>query len=168
MDENAKRFARRILLLHLLALAVVLALVGLAFDEIYNSTREQVIEQAESRQELLASQTARGIESYYQYILDNLDLLRKAENDEPTTERSTAEARPATTRPFAGRPIPDLQAGQRALASGANPLVSQILWKQLEGRVCLMFGVDGTALHKPDAGGARSSAPPRPTPRRRK
>jgi serine phosphatase RsbU (regulator of sigma subunit) len=144
MDENAKRFARRILLLHLLALVIVLALVGLAFDEIYNSTRDQVIAQAKSRQELLASQTARGIESYYQYILDNLDLLRKAENDEPTTERAV-EARPPTTRPFGGRFGNDVAAGERALASGRSPLVSQILWKQLEGRVCLMFGVDGLA-----------------------
>jgi serine phosphatase RsbU (regulator of sigma subunit) len=164
MDENAKRFARRILLLHLLALAVVLALVGLAFDEIYNSTRDQVIEQAESRQELLASQTARGIESYYQYILDNLDLLRKAENDEPTTER-TPEIRPPTTRPFGGRAITDFQAGERALASGRNPLVSQILWKQLEGRVCLMFGVDGTALTTPTPSlRVIGSTEPNPTP----
>src|SRR5271154_2428446 len=100
MDENAKRFARRILLLHLLALVVVLTLVGLAADEIYNDTRDQVIEQAKSRQELLASQTARAIEGYCQYILDNLDLFRKAENSEVTTEPARAANIPPAINPI--------------------------------------------------------------------
>ena len=134
MDADAKRFARRILLLHLLALVVVLSLVALASDEIYNNTRDQVIAQAKSRQELLASQTAKGIESYYQYILDNLDLVRKAEGDESTTE-STVTTRAAI-----------IGANQRAIVPGRNPIISQILWRQLDGRANLIFSVDGPSL----------------------
>lgn len=98
MDENAKRYARRVLLIHLLLLVAVLAPVASAAREIYSSTREQVIEQATSRQSLLASQTARGIESYYQSILNNLDLLRRAENDNAPGEKASVPKAPVPTR----------------------------------------------------------------------
>ncbi len=136
MDENAKRYARRVLLIHLLLLVAVLALVASAAREIYSSTREQVIEQATSRQSLLASQTARGIESYYQSILNNLDLLRRAENDDAPGEKASVPEAPVPTRTVA------------SVARGS--LLGPILWKQLEGRISLLFGIDRDMLSRQD------------------
>src|SRR5438309_6606537 len=95
MEETARRYARRILLVHLLLLAVVLGGVALASREIYLSTRDEVVSQARARQTLLVSQTARGIESYYQSIINNLDLLRRAENEEGATTGPAAATMPA-------------------------------------------------------------------------
>ena len=95
MDENAKRFARKILLAHVLILLVVLGSVVAAGREIYNSTRDQVISQAEERQKLLARQTANGIESHYQSIFNDLDLVRREETDETGAEKPSTE--PADT-----------------------------------------------------------------------
>ena len=58
MEDAAKKFARRILLIHLALLAVVIGLVFFASREVYKQTREQATEQAKSRQALLAAQTA--------------------------------------------------------------------------------------------------------------
>jgi serine phosphatase RsbU (regulator of sigma subunit) len=163
MDDNAKRFARRILFVHGLLLLVVLATVAMASREIYQNTREQMIAQAEDRQKLLARQTASGIESHYQSILNDLDLLRRAENDEtgaekPTTEPSAAAAPPAplTTEQKAERAaarasgqrvplfgqMPTLSgavSGLFAPSGGRNPIIGQVIWKQVSGRVSLLF-----------------------------
>jgi serine phosphatase RsbU (regulator of sigma subunit) len=132
MDLNAKRFARKILLIHLLLLIVVLATVAGAGYEIYTKTREQLIEQAEDRQKLLAKQTASGIESHYQSILNDLDLMHREEN-----EQTDAEI-PAANRPTES---PIEKATDRTLA-GRSPIIGQIMWKQLEGRVSLLFALD--------------------------
>lgn len=86
MEESSRRFARRILLLHVLVLLAVLALVGLLARDVYFNARDEVLEQATARQELLADQTARGIESQYQAVLNNLDLFRRAEGEDATTQ----------------------------------------------------------------------------------
>jgi serine phosphatase RsbU (regulator of sigma subunit) len=80
MELAVRRFARNILILHLGLLALVLALVFFASRAIRESAREQALHQAQSRQELLANQTARGIEGFYQSILSDLDLLPPAES----------------------------------------------------------------------------------------
>jgi serine phosphatase RsbU (regulator of sigma subunit) len=136
MEVQAKRFTRRVLLAHFLVLGIVLALIGLTAREIYKSTVEQVLAQAESRQMLLGNVAAHGIESYYQSILNNLDLLRGAENEEPTT----APARPTQS-----------QLAERAIGNTSRGnFLGPILWKQLQGRVSLLFGVDRQRLGQPN------------------
>jgi hypothetical protein len=139
MDLNAKRFARRILIIHLLLLIVVLATVATAGWQIYTRTREQLIAQAEDRQKLLAKQTASGIESHYQSILNDLDLMHREEN-----EQTEAEV------PAADRPAETLieKATDRTLNSRA-PIIGQIMWKQLEGRVSLLFALDHPGTEPP-------------------
>ncbi len=132
MDVNAKRFARRILAIHLALLIIVLATVAEAAREIYTRTREQMIAQAEERQKLLAKETTSGIQSHYQSILNDLDLVHRAENEQ------TDPAVPAIDRPAQTL----LQrANDRALGSRA-PIIGQVMWKQLDGRVSLLFSID--------------------------
>src|SRR5690349_10568231 len=111
MDLAARRYARNILLWHLVLLAAVITIVFFAARNVYDETRAEALNEAAHRQEFLATQTARGIESFYQSILDNLDLLRRSDSDS------------ATSPALSPGPI-----GPRAL------LLGPILWKQLEDR----------------------------------
>jgi serine phosphatase RsbU (regulator of sigma subunit) len=161
MDLNARRYARRILALHGVLLLIVLIAVAGAAREIYENTREQLIKQAEERQKLLARQTASGIESHYQSIINDLDLLRRAETDETGAEKPTTApaALPVEVNPI-GPPMTQAERAQRNAARAAgrfnpslpgavsslfgssgsrNPIVGQIMWKQLAGRVSLLF-----------------------------
>ena len=98
MEDAAKKFARRILLIHLALLMGVIAIVLFASREVYQQTRDQAMEQAKVRQSLLAAQTARGIEAFYHSIFSDLDLLRQADrDDDDETERPTTN--PATANP---------------------------------------------------------------------
>ncbi|MGB7159547.1 MAG: SpoIIE family protein phosphatase [Tepidisphaeraceae bacterium] len=128
MEQSAKRFATRILVSHLLLLVVVIAVVLLATRSVYDNAREQAKSQAIIRQELLARQTARGIETFYDSLLADLDLIKRAE------EQSTAAA---TTNPGAQ------QIGSRTLASS----MTATLWDQLQGRITHLFAYD-RATHK--------------------
>ena len=60
MDKSVKHFVRRILAINLLLLALVLAVVTGAARHVYNSARDQALNQARARQTLLAEQTAHG------------------------------------------------------------------------------------------------------------
>jgi serine phosphatase RsbU (regulator of sigma subunit) len=142
MDTAARRFARRILLVHVALLVLVLALVLLALREVYRSTRDEVIAQAQSRQELLTSQTARGIEGHYQSILNTLDLMRRAENEESSPTPATIVGGGPATAPAEPAPVPDRAAANAARAALFGP----ILWKQLQGRVSLLVSLDRTQL----------------------
>jgi serine phosphatase RsbU (regulator of sigma subunit) len=119
MDEAAKRFARKVLLIHLALLAAVLVVVWFASWELHTRARAQVIQQAQQREELLALQTANGVQSYYTSILSNLDLVTRTEG-EPAAE--------------AVRAATDFQTRSR--------LVTLILWQQLKDRAVRFFGVD--------------------------
>jgi serine phosphatase RsbU (regulator of sigma subunit) len=79
MEHAARRFATRTVISHVLLLCVVVAVVVVATRSVYRSAREQAFEQAIVRQEVLARQTARGIESFYSAILSDLDLVKRAE-----------------------------------------------------------------------------------------
>ena len=125
MEEAARRYARKILLLHLLLLVLIAAAVAIAARQVHQRAREEVIRQAARRQELLASQTARGIENYYASILGNLDLIQRGEQDEQQS------------RPGAFMPLPDIFG--RAGGRGSLAL-APLLWHQLDGRVSHLFG----------------------------
>src|SRR5439155_7366116 len=47
--------------------------------EIYISARRQALDQVRVRQEMLAAQAARGIAYFYRNLLDDLDLLARAD-----------------------------------------------------------------------------------------
>src|SRR3954451_4576905 len=98
MELAVRRFARNILLIHLALLAVVLGIVFFATRAIEESARRQALGQAQRRQEQLATQTARGIRGFYKGILDDMDLLPRAE---PRSEEGSGEpgAREASTLP---------------------------------------------------------------------
>ncbi|MGA2233657.1 MAG: hypothetical protein ABSH22_22345, partial [Tepidisphaeraceae bacterium] len=75
MQDRPQRFISRILLFHGLLLLAVLTLVALASAEIYRSTSTHAIEQAQSRQELLADETSRAISTFYSSIIGDLGWL---------------------------------------------------------------------------------------------
>jgi serine phosphatase RsbU (regulator of sigma subunit) len=143
MEHAARRFARRVLLIHLVALLIIGILIFLAAREVYTAAREEALEQARKRQELLAKQTSRAIESYYRSILDNLDLQRRAEEVEsdispggrapPTSSSSslrTQDSGLSTSRPIIIR------------LSQAPNIINPLLWDQLRGRASHFFTLD--------------------------
>src|SRR5438477_7007815 len=98
MEDAARQFARKILIIHLALLVGVIGIVFFASNEVYKQTKNEATAQAKARQSLLAGQTARGIEAFYQSILNDLDLARQAGQDDGD------EADAATTQPAAPGP----------------------------------------------------------------
>jgi serine phosphatase RsbU (regulator of sigma subunit) len=148
MEDAARKFARRILLIHLALLVAVIGLVFFASREVYQETRAQATEQAKSRQALLAAQTARGIEAFYHSIFNDLDLLRQADKDEgDDTEKPT-------TNPAAGgldwRRLLKLDERPNAGNVAFQTFFGGILWKQLDGRVSILFAVNRDRLKGKD------------------
>src|ERR1700733_584955 len=128
METAARRFARWVLLVHLLLLVGVVTLVYFADRAVYHSELNQAKDQAGERQPRLAEQTARGIESYFNSILDNLELLRRAENPQA----------PALVTPTT-QPFPSLRPGQNPALRG---LFAAVLWHQLQNRASHFLIID--------------------------
>ena len=153
-------------MVHLALLVGVVGIVFFASREVYTETKRQATQQAESRQALLAAQTARGIEAFYHSIFNDLDLLRQADHD----DGDEAERPAATTQPSGpkldwrslfqldGRSIMAPVSGGRVSGPGAKvtdamqSLLSGILWKQLDGRVSMLFSVNRWGM----SGGGRA------------
>src|SRR6476659_368324 len=91
MEYEARQFARKVLLVHLAALLVVMAIVAAAARVVYFNARDQALDQAKHTQELLAKQTALGIQNYYESVSGVLNLLQPQEGD-PTTQRAAEQA----------------------------------------------------------------------------
>ncbi len=85
MEFEARRFVRKVLLVHGGLLLLVLLIVGGAVKLVYGSARTQAISQAQRTQQLLAKQTALGIQSYYESVTGVLNLLQPGEGD-PSTQ----------------------------------------------------------------------------------
>ena len=81
MAQDAPRYVRLVLAVHAALLLLVIVVVYLATREIYATTQAQAIAQAQENQALVARQTARGVEDYFDAILDTLDLLRLSERE---------------------------------------------------------------------------------------
>ncbi|MGA2499142.1 MAG: PP2C family protein-serine/threonine phosphatase [Tepidisphaeraceae bacterium] len=81
MEELARRYARKILLIHLLLLGVIAICITLAARGVYNRAREQALEQFLDKQSLLAHQTSNGIETHYRAIVSSLDILERDQRD---------------------------------------------------------------------------------------
>ncbi len=167
VSTNTRRYARRILGIHLLLLAVVLAAVALAARQIYADAYKEVVVQAEDRQRTLAVQTARGIENHYGSILTDLDLLRRADSTDAggagsgTSSAEPAKGATATPRAVTAAVAAEqmfMPAGvsrllQRFVSNpGAAQLVGGILWRQLDGRAAMLFTCSRAAVADAAAG----------------
>lgn len=150
MEDAAKHFARRIILIHLAMLMGVAAIVLFASREVYQQTKNQATEQAKARQSLLASQTSRGIEAFYHSIFSDLDLLRQADKDDDETERPTTN--PAPTPGIDWRKLLRLDERPNVINQNAafQNFFTGILWKQLTGRVEILFAVNRDRLRGRD------------------
>lgn len=134
METAVRRFARNVLLIHFALLMAVLVLVFLAAREVYRSAREHALAQAERRQMLLAEETARGVQSYYDSILSDLIMMRPVNPDDPDTEYVSPQ--PPSSQPTTP--------AARAAAGVIGPM---ILNRQLEGRVSHLFTVERGTFH---------------------
>jgi len=137
MELATRKFARKVLIIHLILLIGVIVVVIIAAAGVYHSSRKQAIAQAEQREELLAKQTAKGIESYYRSILSDLELIRRSEQQESPESLvpTTRPARGATTRPR----LADI--GAQTLPR-FGPFTAGLIWRQLQGRASHLFIVE--------------------------
>lgn len=111
MLDAVRRFATKVLLLHLLLIAVVVLGVILGAHQVYTSARAQAQEQSADRLALVAQQTAAAIETHYQGILSDLELLI-------SSQAKAAAATQAATQPGAAT----APAAALAAALAADPV----------------------------------------------
>src|SRR5688572_21712907 len=115
MDRVVRKFARRIVAIHLALFVLLLVLVGFASREIYATARHQALLQAQESQALLATQTARGVEGFYGAILAGLDLVRDAEDEIGSAVDPGEAARAAPVPPGPARRMLRDPVGPRGL-----------------------------------------------------
>src|SRR5436190_18939121 len=149
MEDAAKNFVRRVLLIHLALLLGVVGVVFFAARGVYDETQAQATEQAQSRQRMLAQQTARGIETSYRSIFSDLDLLRQADKDEDEKAEADPAAKPEKSPGGIGidwRQILRLDGPGNGGNAAFQTFFSGILWKQLQGRASVLFAVNRDRL----------------------
>ena len=137
MDRAVRKFARRVVAGHAALFVVLLLIVGFASRQIYNSAREQVFDQAEQSQALLASQTARGIEGFYTAILAGLDLVGDAGDEIGDAVDGDPKSAAGDTTPTG--PV------RRLLRDPVGPrglVFARLVARQLEGRASQVFVLD--------------------------
>jgi serine phosphatase RsbU (regulator of sigma subunit) len=148
MEDAAKKFVRRVLLIHLALLLGVVGVVFFAARGVYDETQAQATKQAQDRQRMFAQQTARGIETSYRSIFSDLDLLRQADKDED--EKAESATAPAKAEKGSGgfdwRQILRLDGPGNGGNAALQTLFSGILWKQLQGRASVLFAVNKDRL----------------------
>ncbi|HUB25940.1 MAG TPA: PP2C family protein-serine/threonine phosphatase [Tepidisphaeraceae bacterium] len=125
MQEKSNRFVLRILLWHGLLLAGVLGVVSLASTEIYESARDDAIDQAKLQQELLAYQTCRGIETFYSSIISALGWIQDRQDVSGQTPGATPDSR--------------LQTATQNLDRGPRPMAARLIAEQVGDRVSDLF-----------------------------
>lgn len=126
MEKSLRRFARRILLVHLALLAPLLGVIFIAAREVYQSARAQALEHAQKQQQLLVSQTASGLRGFYDSIFGDLELFAPVSPDEEDTEDR----------------IPDAETGEPVINNPRGLRPSVMLAQQLNGRVFHLFLVE--------------------------
>lgn len=103
MDDAAKRYARRILLVHLLVFVFLIVFVVFAAKEVYDRTKREVIARTTARQTVVLNQAARGIEGFYQVLVDDIDLLQRVEKTAPGAATTGPQATSLLWRQLQGR-----------------------------------------------------------------
>ena len=162
-------------MIHLLLLAVVIAMVYFASRSVYEQARQQALEQGEGSQELLAKQTAEGIKAFYDSIRDDLDLIHRADEEEAATAGTPATS-PTAETPTSGpatKPTgPRIALGPfsfslknvaevNAVGRGDNRMgktIELLLWWQLETRASLLFAVDADRLELKESAQVKNPA----------
>jgi serine phosphatase RsbU (regulator of sigma subunit) len=137
MDRAARRFARWVLIFHLALLGLVLLIVAVSARTLYASAREQAIDQAKQTQELLAQQTALGLQNYYDSITGVLEPLQP-----PEIEPQTPSSRPTEPEPVAPRREPPVGPIRRALDENLFTRVAPSIWKILSDKISVLFIID--------------------------
>ena len=138
MELAARQFARRVLLAQFALLLLVLLAVGMAAKYLYAGARQEVIQQSEGTQGLLARQTALGVENYYSSVTSVLNLLQPPEN---------ATTQPAPRLPVGGKLPANLRENRRRLIEG-GPFLNlfnhwgPIIWSNVNQKVSTLFVVD--------------------------
>lgn len=79
MEKAARRFAGWVLAIHVMVFVLLVVIVAVASREVYSNARAQALGQVRVRQELLAAQTARGIEAFYRNVIDQLRTQQRAD-----------------------------------------------------------------------------------------
>ena len=169
MDRRAIIFARWVLTVHVLLLLAVVGTVFFAVRDVYQTTRAQTLEQAKNAQELLADQTAEGIETLYDSIRNDLDLLRRADRDDALAAVSQLHLQQLAGGALGGVlvpvPLPPLHPianarpwngpgnGAGAALAGllrgqVSTAVAALLWRQLESRASLLFVVEADEIDR--------------------
>ena len=126
MEKSLRRFARRILLVHLALLVPLLGVIFIAAREVYQSARAQALEHAQKQQQLLVNETASGLRGYYDSIFGDLELFAPVSPDEEDTDDR----------------IPDAETGEPVINSPRGLRPSLMLAQQLNGRVFHLFLVE--------------------------
>src|SRR4051812_25557493 len=148
MELAAKRFARRVLFAHFILLFVVILTVACAVRYLYTSARVSAIEQAEHTQELLARQTALGIQNYYDSVIGVLELLQPSDEEtaaatQPSGRRPNGPQQPPPGQPRGGRPgEPQREARRRFFEGGGFAGFATSVWQSIDQRASLLFIVD--------------------------
>ena len=123
MEPSLKRFARRMLLVHLALLVPLLAVIFVATREVYQSARAQAKQQAQKQQQLLVNETASGIRGYYDSIFGDLELFKPVSPDEEDVDDR----------------IPVAESGEPVISQPRTFRPSAMLAQQLNGRVFHLF-----------------------------
>jgi serine phosphatase RsbU (regulator of sigma subunit) len=145
MDRSLKRFARRIILVHLVLLLGVLGLVIGASHAVYQSAHNQAVEQSKTQLDLLANLTASGIRGFYDGIFGDLELLKPVNPDSEDTDERTPGGDAIQFRPPPGSPPPPVAVNPRPRRNILRDMPPQIrtleeaLPYQLNGRVSHLF-----------------------------
>jgi hypothetical protein len=134
MEEAAKRYARRILLIHLLVFFVLMTFVIFTARDVYDRTRGELLEQTTTRQALLVNQTAKGIESLYDSVFDDMSMLNRVEASHIAELQLPAGARRST-------------------------LIGTLVWKQVEDRASSVFVYEKATGGTTEIGAAPGALP---------
>jgi Tfp pilus assembly protein PilX len=162
MQLAAHRFIRSVLAIHLALLLVVALIVAGAARNIHHKAREQALMQAQSTQELIAQQTARGVENYYHAVTSVLELLKPSQEEEGAT---TAPSGPSGLNLLTPPGPPPNQGGLGIRLSRSQEMTTmrkrliETLWRDVQARVSLLFVLDAyTTPPKVGAGGSGTPA----------
>jgi serine phosphatase RsbU (regulator of sigma subunit) len=165
MQLAARRFIRSVLAIHLALLIIVALIVAAAAHNIRKKAREEALQEAQATQELIAQQTARGVENYYHAVTSVLELLRPSQEEEGATTAPAGPSAFGLLSPPGPPPGPPPGSSPNQNGPGARLARSQemitmrkrlieTLWRDVQERVSLLFVLDAYNTAPRAGGGA--------------
>lgn len=142
MEQSLRRFAAKVLAAHVAVFVLLIVAVAVLVYISYHNVRTQIEELVGQRQQLIARQTARGIEAVYSAVWENLLLLRRSEIDD--IFKDLAEENAQRLPPDLQRRQPIRRIIQERLPDGRqlNVVFSDVVWRQLQNRITHLFTID--------------------------